>query len=493
MSFRGLDAPAYYALRGRPRRRHHRHRQHARLRLADRGSDGVRRHAQLGDDLRRRRLPHRPRERARPAPLRAVRPARPLLTAIATDPVLSRCKLIAEPWDATGEGYRVGGFGVAWSEWNGRYRDAVRDFWRGPRRDRRGGVAADRQRGPLRAVAAPAVGVGELHHRARRVHPARPRQLRAQAQRGQRRGQPRRHRRQPLAELRRRGRDDLAGDPRAAAGGGAGAARHAAAVDGDADGAGRRRAVAHPGRQQQRLLPRRRDVVGATGRAGSRPSADGVRRAGRRRSAARRGPCTATASTATATCTWWHFSGRPMGAGRLARARHPLAGPAGRRVADPAARRRRRAVHAAAGRPVHAGDGQHPRRRHPGEHPPAAGRHHDHPADRARCCSCTATSRPPRRPARAHRARPCTPAAPVHTRRARAHRSRPCTRPTMCTSGARCARPGSAGAGRAGGGILRPCRATTSAAASAPPPSRSTAPWPPPAIRRAARTATRTP
>lgn len=58
-------------------------------------------------------------------------PHAPLLTAIAVDPVLSRVKLIAEPWDATGEGYRVGGFGVAWSEWNGRYRDAVRDFWRG--------------------------------------------------------------------------------------------------------------------------------------------------------------------------------------------------------------------------------------------------------------------------------------------------------------------------------------------------------------------------
>ncbi|TQM42994.1 glycogen debranching protein GlgX [Pseudonocardia cypriaca] len=58
-------------------------------------------------------------------------PHGPLLTAIAVDPVLSTVKLIAEPWDATGEGYRVGGFGVAWSEWNGRYRDAVRDFWRG--------------------------------------------------------------------------------------------------------------------------------------------------------------------------------------------------------------------------------------------------------------------------------------------------------------------------------------------------------------------------
>ncbi|HEY8372902.1 MAG TPA: glycogen debranching protein GlgX [Pseudonocardiaceae bacterium] len=63
-------------------------------------------------------------------------PASGLLTAIAVDPVLSRRKLIAEPWDATAEGYRVGAFGVQWAEWNGRYRDAVRDFWRG-----RGGVA----------------------------------------------------------------------------------------------------------------------------------------------------------------------------------------------------------------------------------------------------------------------------------------------------------------------------------------------------------------
>ncbi|MEU5695213.1 glycogen debranching protein GlgX [Actinosynnema sp. NPDC020468] len=54
-----------------------------------------------------------------------------LLTAITTDPVLSRCKLIAEPWDATGDGYKVGDFGVQWAEWNGRYRDTVRDFWRG--------------------------------------------------------------------------------------------------------------------------------------------------------------------------------------------------------------------------------------------------------------------------------------------------------------------------------------------------------------------------
>ncbi|MFB9907931.1 glycogen debranching protein GlgX [Allokutzneria oryzae] len=53
-----------------------------------------------------------------------------LLTAITTDPVLSQRKLIAEPWDATGEGYRVGDFGVQWAEWNGRFRDTVRDYWR---------------------------------------------------------------------------------------------------------------------------------------------------------------------------------------------------------------------------------------------------------------------------------------------------------------------------------------------------------------------------
>jgi glycogen operon protein len=54
-----------------------------------------------------------------------------LLTAIVCDPVLATCKLIAEPWDATGDGYRVGGFGPQWAEWNDRFRDGVRDFWRG--------------------------------------------------------------------------------------------------------------------------------------------------------------------------------------------------------------------------------------------------------------------------------------------------------------------------------------------------------------------------
>jgi len=47
------------------------------------------------------------------------------------DPVVSQVKLIAEPWDVGEGGYQVGNFPVLWTEWNGKYRDAVRDFWRG--------------------------------------------------------------------------------------------------------------------------------------------------------------------------------------------------------------------------------------------------------------------------------------------------------------------------------------------------------------------------
>jgi isoamylase len=57
------------------------------------------------------------------------------------DPVLSQVKLIAEPWDVGPGGYQVGNFPVLWAEWNGRYRDSVRDFWRG-----QGGVGEFAQR-----------------------------------------------------------------------------------------------------------------------------------------------------------------------------------------------------------------------------------------------------------------------------------------------------------------------------------------------------------
>lgn len=59
------------------------------------------------------------------------------LSTISQDPVLRRSKLIAEPWDIGPDGYQVGSFPPLWSEWNDKYRDDVRDFWRG-----QGGIAA---------------------------------------------------------------------------------------------------------------------------------------------------------------------------------------------------------------------------------------------------------------------------------------------------------------------------------------------------------------
>src|SRR5262249_55208839 len=54
-----------------------------------------------------------------------------LMTAIGQDPTLRHVKLIAEPWDVSVGGYRVGEFPPPWVEWNDQYRDTVRDFWRG--------------------------------------------------------------------------------------------------------------------------------------------------------------------------------------------------------------------------------------------------------------------------------------------------------------------------------------------------------------------------
>ncbi|MGA3124559.1 MAG: glycogen debranching protein GlgX [Polyangiaceae bacterium] len=52
-------------------------------------------------------------------------------TIIHQDPVLSQLKLIAEPWDVGEGGYQVGNFPIRWTEWNGKYRDAMRAFWKG--------------------------------------------------------------------------------------------------------------------------------------------------------------------------------------------------------------------------------------------------------------------------------------------------------------------------------------------------------------------------
>jgi isoamylase len=67
------------------------------------------------------------------------------------DPVLSQVKLIAEPWDVGPGGYQVGNFPVLWAEWNGKYRDCVRDFWRG--------------RGTVGEFAQRITGSADLYHR----------------------------------------------------------------------------------------------------------------------------------------------------------------------------------------------------------------------------------------------------------------------------------------------------------------------------------------
>ena len=55
----------------------------------------------------------------------------PLFQIINQDPVLSTVKLIAEPWDIGMGGYQVGSFPAPWREWNGKYRDAIRRYWKG--------------------------------------------------------------------------------------------------------------------------------------------------------------------------------------------------------------------------------------------------------------------------------------------------------------------------------------------------------------------------
>ena len=61
----------------------------------------------------------------------AFDPAAPFFTRVRADPVLSGVKLIAEPWDLGPEGYQAGRFPAGWAEWNGKFRDGMRRFWRG--------------------------------------------------------------------------------------------------------------------------------------------------------------------------------------------------------------------------------------------------------------------------------------------------------------------------------------------------------------------------
>ena len=92
-------------------------------------------------------------------------PHAPLLTAIAQDPALRELKLIAEPWDIGPGGYQIGQFAANWGEWNDRFRDAVRKFWRGDAGMR--GELATRVAGSadLFAGKKAAVALDQFHHR----------------------------------------------------------------------------------------------------------------------------------------------------------------------------------------------------------------------------------------------------------------------------------------------------------------------------------------
>ena len=155
------------------------------------------------------------------------------------DPVVSQVKLIAEPWDVGPGGYQVGNFPPQWTEWNGAYRDTVRDFWRGEPSLGEFASRLVRLLRLLRALRAPPGGEHQLRHRPRRLHAARPGVVQREAQRGQRRGQQRRREPQPLLEPRRGGPDRRPGDPGAAGPRAAQPDRHAAAQPGRPDAAAR--------------------------------------------------------------------------------------------------------------------------------------------------------------------------------------------------------------------------------------------------------------
>ena len=190
------------------------------------------------------------------------------------DPVVCQAKLVAEPWDVGQmDSYDLGRFPPLWREWNGKYRDSMRDFWRshpvgiGEFADRFTGSAdlygtADRRLDLL----------GQPDHRPRRLHPRRPRLLQRQAQPGQRREQPRRDQRQQFLELRRRRPYRRPRCARAARPPVPRHADHAAAVLRCADAARRRRDGPDPGRQQQRLLPGQRDHLVRLGQRRHRPT-----------------------------------------------------------------------------------------------------------------------------------------------------------------------------------------------------------------------------
>ena len=204
LSLRGIDNAAYYRLvTGRPAllRRLHRHRQQPQHAApahdaADHGQPALLGAATCTSTA----SASTSRRCSRASCTRSTASARSSTSSSRT-----RCcrqvKLIAEPWDVGPGGYQVGNFPVGWAEWNGKYRDAIRRFWRGDAgqlpelASRLVGLAATSTRPSGRRTYASVNFV--TAHDGFTLHDLVT--LRAEAQRGQRRGQPRRPQRQHLS------------------------------------------------------------------------------------------------------------------------------------------------------------------------------------------------------------------------------------------------------------------------------------------------------
>ena len=269
------------------------------------------------------------------------------------DPIVSQVKLIAEPWDVGEGGYQVGGFPPLWTEWNGKYRDTVRDFWRGEPAEPRGvRLPVHRQRrtctrptaaGPSRrSTSSPRttgspcndlVSYNEKHNEANGE--------------GNRDGES--HNRSwnrgvegptddgEILVAARTAEAQLPGD--------------AAAVPGRADDRARRRAGPHPAGQQQRLLPGQRAQLGRLGRRAGARGAHRVHRAAGRscapstRSSAGGGSSRAARSRARSIddIAWLRPDGQPMTDAGLDRRHARTLGDLPQRPGHPGPRRARRA------------------------------------------------------------------------------------------------------------------------------------------------------
>ena len=186
---------------------------------------------------------------------------------IQQDPVISQVKLIAEPWDLGDGGYQVGNFPPLWTEWNGKYRDTVRDFWRGEpaslaefasRLTGSSDLYAHSNRRPTASInfvvahdgftLRDLVSYNEKHNEAN----------------GENNNDGESHNRSWNCGSEgddRRSRGDHQPPPRAASQ----LPHHLDAEPGRADDRPRRRARSNPGRQQQRVRPGQRDLLGGLG------------------------------------------------------------------------------------------------------------------------------------------------------------------------------------------------------------------------------------